>query len=1088
MKKYIYILLIISCMFSLVSCTDDNLSQIGSVGDEVLVTLPFTQSEYEEVEIKTRATLDEIPESRVQNIFVYIFVDGKRVYSHYFDTSNLQKDEQSAKEATTNSWWVENMNATGGSQTRGCIRLRCPEITGGNIYFIANIDADMVNISPEKLNMINTENDIMNLTASLNQEITSRNGYFPMAEAITGVNLTNDGISYTENGSSQSNIKLERLDAKVKVYVRAATGYSYGENSSSHSKVGEFVPQSWRVVNIPKGAYVAPRDEDYNESGYFSTEAMGFETAEASTWGSDSQATTNHGFSFYMLENRETMKKTVGGNYHLRDKRIKNADGSYNTENGLWEYAPEESTYIEIKGDLHMDVDESSDAKTQHLTANVTYYIHLGDFGNSNTIAGDGHDNYRIERNTIYTYTITLKGVDNIEVEVATSQPNSEKDFTENQSGATGMVYVSKEETYTFDAHYGQRVFSFDAAYIDPNTVTWYVKTPFGTEGVPPKVNGVEIPAGYDYKWVEFMVNPINDNAYSHLNQWYPGYKNRTGGEANLKVGDVGHLMDVVEFTEWIKQEKIKADRGEANAFRKEYDQDWFDWYLNKNGLVETDITDEVKNDQNQIWWRSRIYLTIFVNEFYYEKHPITGMEDSNLWKKFVNQPNRLMHILCDSDHSLDGESSSTGSIVTIRQHSIQTPYNPSNTNTAWGAETTDETENSYFWFYKETEINTNINSDETRNEYAAEKLVPNSLGNTSMLNGLFNTAKLLSYGSGSLEWSTFLDYERDNDYIADNEQHPRYWMKENYGVLRYTPLMRNRDNNGNGKIDAEELRWYIASIEQLYGLYIGDQGLTPEAQLYNSNKKSYTKNDIYEDNHPLKKGYKYLHHIVSSTKHNKVHTPIVLWAEEGVSTSYYRQEFDWATNNQGSQGIRCIRNLGMPDANDSNILNAEANIPEKLIQVSEPTGSITQDTEFTFDLTRVNPKSLRSYLTTHELEPTDEFNEMSRPYRKFKTGNIFSTGSYESLYNTLTSGYSPITEENYRVPNVREAALMMLYCSKYNDWWQGYIQSASYYSRGKMGAENFVVKTYPTWAFGINFSSVGATATQTRAVSDIME
>jgi hypothetical protein len=476
------------------------------------------------------------------------------------------------------------------------------------------------------------------------------------------------------------------------------------------------------------------------------------------------------------------------------------------------------------------------------------------------------------------------------------------------------------------------------------------------------------------------------------------------------------------------------------------------------------------------------MYVTIFIDEYYYEADPITGNKREGLWKEFVNQPNRLMHILCDNKQSLDGASSSTGSIVTIRQRSIQTPYDIAQTSTAWGCETVDETAESYLWFYSEDE---KISYGNNPGTYA-----PQSLGNTSSLNGLFNTAKLWGYTNDkNLKWADYLDYNRPNNYKKTGENYPRYWMKDGKAVLRYTPMMRNRDNDGDGSISAGEIRWYIASLEQIYGLYIGDQGLAPDAHFFPPSKRALTKNDTYSSGHPLAGRYKYLEHIVSSTKHSSAHTPIVVWAEEGVSTSYYRQEFGWSGwDNHGAQSIRCIRNLGIDNATAGNILNESENTPEKLITVTRPTGTINQNSVFEFDLTRVNPKSLRNYHSSHELEPTDEYNEMSRPYKKFATGPLYSTGDYLTLYNTLMEGKTPITDPNYRVPNVREAALMMLYCNDDTNWWNGYIHTASYYSRGqKAQNDDLKIKQFYTWVFGSNrYSSVGTTATKTRSVRDI--
>lgn len=50
---------------------------------------------------------------------------------------------------------------------------------------------------------------------------------------------------------------------------------------------------------------------------------------------------------------------------------------------------------------------------------------------------------------------------------------------------------------------------------------------------------------------------------------------------------------------------------------------------------------------------------------------------------------------------------------------------------------------------------------------------------------------------------------------------------------IRYGVLARNRDNNGNGYIDPDEVRWYIGSLQQIYALYMGDLGMESDAQLY---------------------------------------------------------------------------------------------------------------------------------------------------------------------------------------------------------------------------------------------------------------
>lgn len=1047
----LYWMLAIVCLSA---CSDENpfSTANGTLYDEeVTALLQISHQPADDVKVTTRSTLGEVPETRVLNMFVYIFVNGKRIYSHYFNKGNMKPSADEVTQSGENCWYMRN-TTTAGTPSQGTAKICIPRFEGGTLYIISNIDADMVNISPERLNLIQTEDEMNDLTASLNQETVSRNGYFPMVAVVENIKVGNDNLIVYEGNNASVTALLERMDAKIQVYVRAAAGETSTEEEEV-TTVKEFVPESWRVVHIPKGAYVVPRPiavetdyatADYNEAGYFSTTTTHFETSEKDT----EYNTNKHGFSFYMLENREYRKNPVNGNYHQRDLRIKNSDGSYNTENGLWQNAPEQGTYLEIKGDVVMEVDVSSQAGTQQLTANVTYYIHLGDLT-------AGMDNYNIERNTTYTYTITIHGADKIELEVATSQPDSETEFTEAESGAAGMVYISREYTYTFDAHYGQRVFCFDAEYIEPEQVTWYVKTPFGNEGIPPKVNGVEIPAGYDYKWVEFMLNPLQGNGtYSQLNQAYPGYKNRTGGEEGLNVGDTGHLMDVVEFTEWIKQEKLKYDRGEENAFVEEEDAEW-----------KAKFPDEPTK-----YMRHRLYATIFVNEYYYEEHPITGVKDNLLWKQFVNQPNRLMHILCDSRHSLDGESSYTGSIITIRQRSIQTPYNinKGTLQSGWGCETVDETRDMNLSFYEDD-----------------SKYTKTDFGNDARNNGLYNTACLwnlitLTGNNGSKtptgynssqNWSTYLDYAREND-------HNIIFMKEDLDCHRYSAMMRNRDNNGNGTIDPEEVRWYIASLQQLYGLYIGGLGLSDEAQLYP--KSIATQPNERDSNNK----WKWRNHIICSTQTSVTESsqrgseyfPDYLWAEEGVSVAGYRQEWQ----KQALMSIRCVRNLGLDNPTTENIWDKTQNIPTDLISFEED-GKVCR-----FNLSNVNEKSLRDYSTTKELEPYDENNETSRPYQGFITSEAFITSNvpnYNTIKTNLESGGSYGTD-GYRLPNVREAALMSLYCS--STWWNGkIIHSSSYYSHGSLGSKYDNATT--SWGFQYNYIGLNSSQNALRFVKDYM-
>ena len=71
MKRYILYIGILLC--TLMSCTDEDWVKDGWVSDrEVWATLKFGHASFEKIDISTRATLNEIAESRVENLFVYV--------------------------------------------------------------------------------------------------------------------------------------------------------------------------------------------------------------------------------------------------------------------------------------------------------------------------------------------------------------------------------------------------------------------------------------------------------------------------------------------------------------------------------------------------------------------------------------------------------------------------------------------------------------------------------------------------------------------------------------------------------------------------------------------------------------------------------------------------------------------------------------------------------------------------------------------------------------------------------------------------------------------------------------------------------
>ncbi|MBQ8335916.1 MAG: DUF4906 domain-containing protein [Bacteroidaceae bacterium] len=1014
------------CLLQL-SCNDKDLEQPGIVGDNVTAALNFGITANDRITIKTRTTYDIHYESMVRNIYAFVFANGEKIYGHYFDETNINST------GNKDYWQVDNlMSDDTEGQTTGTLHMSVPSVAGvAEIILIANIDLDFMNVSQERLGLVRTKNDLNELIVSLNQEIPDRNaGYFMMTGSQDNVSISSDGLITVPGGK----IMLHRLDAKVEVNVRVNPN-----EESNNQRVEEFTPESWQVINLPKSSYLLPNSSSLilPEESCFNITPKNFEKTENEIIDGNATGGVLHGFSFYTLENKRSAekKKGVEGNYHDRDRRNKHNEdpedadyGTYDNENGMWEYAPELATYMIIKGELKMVIDPGSTSE-QHLVADVTYYVHLGDFAKDK-------DNYDIQRNTHYKYTINIKGVENIEIEVDTSNDNL-PGITENQPGAMGHLYEAEEDIYTFDAHYGQRVYTIKANEVDTDNMTWYVRTPFGREGIPAKDDtGKEIYNDLDYKWVEFMLNEksVGDNSYSDSNMPYPA--------------DKSSLMNVIEMLGMVKAEVLA-------------------WRENR----------ESKFDEN-----GEMKFTIFVNEFYYEENPMNPNDQDILWKKFVNQPNRLMHILCKNNRSADNESSVTGSILTIRQNSIQTPYNISrertDLNEAWGCETKDETNNEA-WFY---------HPDERLGNLSASHMPSYTPDNTSRTDGLYNTACLINLISGTgngksvngnLRWDTFIDYS-GNDVK----------LKEQYRSGLYSVLLRNRDLDGDGIIDPEELRWYLASLDQLCGLFIGDQGLSSDAQLYpiaaSREPNTTISGGVFNGVFPWRI------HVVSSTAWLQTagNVPTIVWAEEGASTGEY--QVHWGK--PGYSPVRCIRNLGLTPATADNICIAGENYPEDLlVNVERPSGTISKNSVYRFDMRNMNKESLRAYYTTHELVPDNEYSSLARLYDGFETGVLqqytTTNPSYNELKTELESGGSP-SPAGYRVPNLREGVIMHLYCDNAT-WWDGNKGTlvSNFYSFGYHGNRYDYIngEHFYSWSIYNDRVTIGNNATQyIRFVKDI--
>lgn len=904
-------------------------------------------------------------------------------------------------------WKVTQKTSEAGDPSNGTLIIdQLPKRDNCTLVAISNTYSPL---DWEHIKDITTLADLLALPINLGDGMTiERTGMFPMSCSLSGI-TTGDGYIYHTGDSEKTelSLSLQRLDSRIKFVVSVADG----------SSIQSFTPDTWQVFRLPKKSYLlehgayssTTRSSDIEDAGTAAEDF--FDMSSARLFEKTATYEGENSFSFYMLENRRPPKAnpTGGWTYADRERQVKTPTGTGDfVTNGDFVYADTWSTYVVITGRIVME--PTFVTAWNEISADVRYLIHLGDFSDGK------YNDFDIFRNHSYLYSIYIKGIDDIRAEVSPSG-------TENEPGASGSVVVTEDTAIQFDCHSGARVFSFKYGSFDPGYLTWYVETPFHPGAVGPSGNvdgsGWPLDEGghrIDYRWVEFRVNEKEAGVYKDNKVAYKPH------------GTPG-TMYVDEFMDYLREQHNLRQTSQTNDF---------------------DADDKIK-------------VTVFVKENYYTSDPVTGLSSATLWKSFVNQPHREMHILASSLISNDRETVEIRSALSLQQKSIQTIYNveAADLASAWGSEYYDELGEATYTPKPTTVVNR---------------------GNKDLQNGRSNSLKIWEWTPTSNGGHTHMRlpsglFAKWSDYLNLEGKDGEDELLPEYKYVRYNCMSRNRDDDGDGYVDLDEVQWYMAATNQMLGLFLGAFGLEGDGRLYQRTLAE-------------RSGSNWRQHLLASTAYDNDsdNHPRLVWAEEGFTGSHPGND-----NKATKWSTRCLRNLGYTrdsggNVTDTDFTDADVDkVPDNYlvatrckdvngVQQRGYTGTDYANIYYEFDFSRLNVASLRKMRYTSDLGKHDETSEESCVYTKFQTApkglqpdipvslEGLSVQRWPGMNEYLDNhpGTNPFCPEGYRLPNIRELTVYWNYVSatspmndRSNLFKGRYAHSRTHYSFGPLGTYN---------------------------------
>ncbi|WP_220576137.1 fimbrial protein [Bacteroides sp. FSHCM14E1] len=778
MKRYklkiTYFILLLLSLFA--SCTDEEIFQGSGVTEGVPTTVDISVGTAANT-AKTRSVLLESEERKIYNLYLWVFNSSGNVeYSREYSRADLI---QAATDLTTSTGEVDADAPT----SMGLLKNISLTTGKKTLFLLGNYKSDadgLFHVESEVLNGISKYSDLEKVRAAMTVHTLFRpNGNLLMSLTQTVMVST---------ATKQIEVSLKRSEAKITLNLQTIAGLT-------------FEPGTYRLGNVPGSTFIAEHAKGADQTASWDADGVDKKLYWVSEYFQFEGDADNVTTSFYMPENRKVAKKAISPaspgysaerkGYDLRQKQLKSpvagATDKPNLQNGETEYAPDLAPYIEFTGELRQNL-ATGDTSTERF-GRVTYRIYLG-----YTAENDPVNDYDIERNVHYTYNVTIKGMNDLVVEAKSDKAKEE----ESAPGVEGLVYDA-HRSFNFDCHYEQglmrfkkdelAIFNPDGTLKDDAMISFAIRTPFCDKIISYTKAELEqlknnnyIPSKEkkaDTNWLKFYIHPstLADN----------------GNEDMQYFSDTGaNLLSLEQFLYRLMNEP--------------------DYVFNAaSGLCK---------------------VTVYANEFFYEQNPMqeNAPKDKNLWKTFANSPDRTFDLLVNTSHEIspDGQSRYHQAIVTIRQMSIKTVFvNSPDGMRVWGVENVNET----------PDLDWSVRAPSE----------PDAFYNKYYSNGWANTWSLMSRRTGGLTDNIMPDpmlrgkektlwqvmTKVNNAKLTLSMDHTNLAMKNYHATYAcFTPFLRNRDNNRDGQMQANEMQWYIPSVCETNMLYVAERALPLKSRL----------------------------------------------------------------------------------------------------------------------------------------------------------------------------------------------------------------------------------------------------------------